>query len=59
MWRATSGDVAPTAECAIAWSIVVPFMIPVKAPAASRIAAIVSAARACASIRSRCAAASG
>ena len=59
MWRATSGDVTPTAACAIAASIVVPFMIPVNAPAASRIAAIVSAARACASMRARCAAASG
>ena len=43
-----------TAVCAIAFSMPLCCMMPVNTPAASRIEAISSAARACASIRCRC-----
>ena len=48
-----------TAAVAMAVSMPEPFMIPVNAPAASRMAAIITAALACASTRARCADASG
>ncbi len=47
------------AAWASAFSMPVPVMMPVKAPAASRMAAISSAALACASMRARCSAGFG
>ena len=57
--RRERGGTAPTAACAMAASIPLSFMMPVKAPAASRMPAIISAALACASIRARWSAGSG
>ena len=45
------GGTNPTAACAIAFSMPLPCMTPVNTPAASRIQAIISAARAWASMR--------
>jgi hypothetical protein len=54
MCRAIDAGIAWTAVFAIAASIPDSFMIPVKAAAARRMAAIINAAVACALTRSRC-----